>query len=382
MSITIVSTPTPSAQALASDGTLATTSLAPGFDFASMLLGQLGLGIAEASSGTTSVEAIDDEIVSDEAPDENAVQNDTLTLLAALITPQAEQRNDVTTAMQQAASTPMLTGKITALPTDNIENADAAEVSVATQNTAISPTSIFNTLTTASADDSAPRQDAADTSPALLSGANITANRQKAAKIAVPTAAVPDDKSPAPSAQAAEPAATATGGTSPQATAWAANQGSLNVPQETATSLSVAAPLRDQHWNSDFSQKVVWLATNHQQSAELTLNPPNMGSIEVSLQIDNDKATATFVSASADVRESIETALPRLREMLAGAGIELGQTNVSAESFRQASSQEDRSNGASRARNDNAILAAGSQGIAAAGQTMLARGKGLVDLFA
>ena len=53
------------------------------------------------------------------------------------------------------------------------------------------------------------------------------------------------------------------------------------------------------------------------------------------MNIDKGHATAAFVSANAEVRDALESALPRLREMFASAGIALGQTSVSAESFSQ-----------------------------------------------
>lgn len=107
-----------------------------------------------------------------------------------------------------------------------------------------------------------------------------------------------------------------------------------------------------------------------------------MGAIEISLQVDNDKATASFASANASVREAIETALPRLREMLSGVGIELGQANVSAESSRQASGQENGSSNANRARSDNVILPDDSHAALGAGAIVTGRGVGLVDTFA
>ncbi|WP_153109246.1 flagellar hook-length control protein FliK [Propionivibrio limicola] len=147
------------------------------------------------------------------------------------------------------------------------------------------------------------------------------------------------------------------------------------------TPLTVSTPVYAEEWSGDFGQKIVWMTKNDQQTAQMTLNPPQMGPIEISLSVDNNNATASFVSASADVREAIENALPRLREMLAGAGIELGQANVSAESFRQ---QQNNSNGAaapSTWRDDNAILAAAHEGETSPAKRMQL-GNGLVDLFA
>ena len=147
-------------------------------------------------------------------------------------------------------------------------------------------------------------------------------------------------------------------------------------------SLSVSTPVRDQNWGADFGQKIVWLANNDKQAAQLTLNPPQMGPIDISLNIDKGNATATFVSANADVREAIETAMPRLREMFAHAGIELGQTNVSAESFKQHAGNENWGRSASPWMNDNAILVADSAGPLPAKAFFAQQGNGMVDIFA
>ena len=110
---------------------------------------------------------------------------------------------------------------------------------------------------------------------------------------------------------------------------------SLPAREGAALPLSVSTPVGSDGWRDDFAQKVSWILTQQTQSAELKLNPPALGQIEVSIRLDNERSTAfaTFVSGNAEVRESIEAALPRLREMLAGAGIELGQAQVGAESF-------------------------------------------------
>ncbi|HRD92003.1 MAG TPA: flagellar hook-length control protein FliK [Accumulibacter sp.] len=98
---------------------------------------------------------------------------------------------------------------------------------------------------------------------------------------------------------------------------------------------SLQTPLRDPSWAGDFGQKLLWFASHDKQLAQLTLNPPQLGSLEITLRIDKDSANAHFASANADVRGAIETALPRLREMFASAGIDLGQVSVGSESFRQ-----------------------------------------------
>lgn len=88
-------------------------------------------------------------------------------------------------------------------------------------------------------------------------------------------------------------------------------------------------------WGGAVGEKILWMANQNHQVAELHLNPPNLGPLEVRLTVSNDQVSALFVSHHSAVREAIETAMPRLREMMADNGIMLGNTMVSAESFSQ-----------------------------------------------
>ncbi len=95
------------------------------------------------------------------------------------------------------------------------------------------------------------------------------------------------------------------------------------------THLSINTPLGSSNWSNEFSQKISWVATQQNQVAELHLNPPNLGPLDVVLKITDNQATALFTSAQGAVRDAVETALPKLREMLAESGITLGNATVS-----------------------------------------------------
>ena len=108
-----------------------------------------------------------------------------------------------------------------------------------------------------------------------------------------------------------------------------------NLAPASATPLTVDIKVGTPGWDTAFSQRVAWAATNQHQVVELRLNPPNLGPVEIRITVNNDQTTAMFVSAHASVRDSIESALPRLREMLAESGLTLGNVNVSSQSFQQ-----------------------------------------------
>jgi flagellar hook-length control protein FliK len=94
--------------------------------------------------------------------------------------------------------------------------------------------------------------------------------------------------------------------------------------------LTVNTPINQDKWTDEFSQKITWLASsNNDQTAELHLNPPHLGPLDVVIKVSGDQATALFTSPHAAVREAVEQAMPRLRDMLADNGIMLGNTTVS-----------------------------------------------------
>lgn len=101
-------------------------------------------------------------------------------------------------------------------------------------------------------------------------------------------------------------------------------------PAPTAT---IDARVGGPGWDQGLGEKLVWMAGQQHHVAELHLNPPELGPLKITLTLNHDQATAQFVSAHPTVREAIETAMPQLRQMLAGSGISLGNTSVSTGAF-------------------------------------------------
>ncbi|MBI5437872.1 MAG: flagellar hook-length control protein FliK [Nitrosomonadales bacterium] len=155
---------------------------------------------------------------------------------------------------------------------------------------------------------------------------------------------------------------------------------------KTASGLqAISSPLGSSGWAEEFSQKITWMGTQQNQVAELHLNPPNLGPLDVVLKISDNQATALFTSPHSAVRDAIENALPRLREMLADNGIMLGNTMVSDQSprDRNADGLMDHGAGASARReaSGNALEATGL--LLTTAQTMpVRRHNGMVDTFA
>jgi flagellar hook-length control protein FliK len=122
------------------------------------------------------------------------------------------------------------------------------------------------------------------------------------------------------------------------------------------------------------------MAAGAQQSATLTLNPPNMGPLQIVLNLANDQATASFFSAQPEVRQALEAAFPRLKEMMNEAGIQLEQATVSADTPRQDdTSDRPAQRGILPTAGMDDAVSAGLQPIHAPGQQS---GRGLIDTFA
>ncbi len=88
-------------------------------------------------------------------------------------------------------------------------------------------------------------------------------------------------------------------------------------------------------WNQSMSGQVAWMASQNIRSAELKLNPANLGLIEVRIGIDDKNVKVAFGSHHALVREAIEQSIPRLREMMAEQGLNLSNPDVSQQAFSQ-----------------------------------------------
>lgn len=99
---------------------------------------------------------------------------------------------------------------------------------------------------------------------------------------------------------------------------------------------SIATPFGQAGWEQGLGNRVVWLVNQQVQSAELRMNPPHLGPIEVHISIRDDQASISFVSAHGQVREALQAAIPHLRDMLGDAGLTLSNVNVGQHSFADA----------------------------------------------
>ncbi len=95
-------------------------------------------------------------------------------------------------------------------------------------------------------------------------------------------------------------------------------------------SAGIHAPVQ-QHgaWAQGLTDQMALMVQGKLQTAEIKLNPAHLGPMEIKLSMHDDKASVTFVTQHAAVREALDVAMPRLREMFESQGLNLANVDVS-----------------------------------------------------
>lgn len=155
---------------------------------------------------------------------------------------------------------------------------------------------------------------------------------------------------------------------------------SPQIAQQVATSHVAEAFSGKATWNQAISQRVLWMVGAGEQSATLTLNPPDLGPLQVVVHVHNGMADTRFTSDNAEVRQALQDGMDNLREKMRESGVQLGQTNVqSGEQSRQEFQQTSQQNNLG-ARNSTTTEATQNASVMSQVKSYVANG--LVDTFA
>ncbi|MGK5039072.1 flagellar hook-length control protein FliK [Janthinobacterium sp. GB1R12] len=238
---------------------------------------------------------------------------------------------------------------------------------------------------------------AAAAAPADSGGFADSLGQAQAKTTATPSASVPSGKAePGKLAVDAQLAATVKAGTAvaepviketPADLSRLAAQLQPGALQQAAAAVAVPADkltgrVGSPAWDQQLGQKVVWMAAGGDQSATLTLNPPDLGPVQVVLTVTNDQADAAFMSAQPEVRQALEAAMPRLREMMSEAGIAFGSATVSAGTPEQQNHGERAASGERRGNGQGGGVSGGEIAIAPAAGGRSRPSLSAVDTFA
>ncbi len=83
---------------------------------------------------------------------------------------------------------------------------------------------------------------------------------------------------------------------------------------------TIQTPVSAPGWSQEFGTRVSWLVKQNVSSAEIRLNPPELGPIAVKISVDGGETQIHFSAQHAQSRELLEQASFRLRESLMESG--------------------------------------------------------------
>ena len=113
--------------------------------------------------------------------------------------------------------------------------------------------------------------------------------------------------------------------------------------------MGVPQAVGDKAWGGAIGERIMWMVQGDQQFARLQLNPPQLGPLEVRVSVNQDQTSVSFLASHAVVREALEAALPRLREMFDQQSMQLVRADVSDPGARHGGSDTGRSSETSEA---------------------------------
>ncbi len=165
---------------------------------------------------------------------------------------------------------------------------------------------------------------------------------------------------------------------------------SQQVTQAQRTPLVPGAPVSMQQgvWTEDVVDKVMWMSSQNLKSADIQLDPPDLGRLEVRINMTQDQATqVTFASPHMAVRDAVTESMNRLRDMFTQQGMTM-DVNVSDQSLNRGWAGQNGGDGQqSRGGSSNNRFAGGDEEISVSTSEIrssgsLSGGRGLVDYYA
>jgi len=88
-------------------------------------------------------------------------------------------------------------------------------------------------------------------------------------------------------------------------------------------------------WNKEMGERLIWMHKQAIPSAELRLNPGHLGPVTIKIDVTQEQTTVAFTAQHAAVKEAIDAALPKLREMFSTQQLNLAEVSVTQEDARQ-----------------------------------------------
>ncbi len=107
-------------------------------------------------------------------------------------------------------------------------------------------------------------------------------------------------------------------------------------PSQSVSGGRVAIPVTvqfgNERWSENVAQNSAKLVMGNIQTAQLQLDPPELGPLTIKIHVHQDQASVSFVANNAAVKEALDATMVRLRDLLSEQGMTLADANVSDQS--------------------------------------------------
>lgn len=104
-------------------------------------------------------------------------------------------------------------------------------------------------------------------------------------------------------------------------------QAASAAPSQVATANALLSPLSPD-FIPDLGEHIVWQLDQGVSEAKIELHPAELGALTVRIETRGDQASVHIVAAEAGTRAMLSQALPQLRELLSGSGLQLTRSHI------------------------------------------------------
>ena len=147
---------------------------------------------------------------------------------------------------------------------------------------------------------------------------------------------------------------------------------------------NVGLPVATEQWGSQIAQRMTWLSGQGINSADIQLNPPELGPMQVRIDSSENSARVTISVHNAAIREALEAQLPRLRDMFASQGLDLVDVDVDSRDYTEGEFQstQDEADAQSSNAGDNGLTTRDEESAADEQPQRIVLSYALVDAYA
>lgn len=143
---------------------------------------------------------------------------------------------------------------------------------------------------------------------------------------------------------------------------------------------AITKPIAHPDWHQELGERIIWMSNKAITAAEIKLNPQQLGPVSVRVDVNQDQASVAFTAQNAVVREALEAAIPKLRDMMSAQQLNLADVNV-AQNFSSGQEQSHRFAQTADARTHGSVpIAADAAEELASGRAAVSNG--LLSLYA